>query len=75
VVVVLFLFLPETGRGIVNHGSLPAQGVNRPLFFVHGSSKAEEGKRSRLNGPTFRLHSPFKPLKIAFCKAAALELG
>src|SRR5271163_3489691 len=54
---VLFLFFPETGRDIVDNGSLPAQDVNRaPLFFVHDSSKVEEGnplgQRSRLNGPT-----------------------
>ena len=50
-------FLPEMGRGIVDNRSLPGQGVNRaPLFFVHGSSKVEEGnplgQRSRLNAPT-----------------------
>lgn len=54
---VLFLFFPEPGRGIVDNRSLLAQGVNRaPLFFLHGSSKVEEGnplgQRNRLNAPT-----------------------
>jgi hypothetical protein len=43
-VYLLFLYFPETGRGIAENGSLPAQGVNRaPLLFVHSSSKVEEG--------------------------------
>jgi hypothetical protein len=58
---------------------IPVQGVNRaPLLFVHGSSKAEEvnplGQRSRLNGPTFRLSSPFKSLKIVFARMPCWEL-
>ncbi|TLD26569.1 hypothetical protein PspLS_05200 [Pyricularia sp. CBS 133598] len=76
-VFVLFaLFFPETCRNVVGNGSIPANGMNKPLFNIatpkighHISDIAQPG------GPKWkRMPNPFACLRVIFRKNAGLIL-
>ena len=76
-VVAYALFVPETSRTVVGNGSVPAQGVNRPLLGAFAPPRDKVDAKRAEEGPAKRrltLPNPLPSLRIVFEKDVAIVL-
>ncbi|KAG8158520.1 hypothetical protein KVR01_011642 [Diaporthe batatas] len=71
--VLITIFLPETGRAIVGNGSFRATGINRsPISCVKSPRQPSVSTSDPLEKPRLRIPNPLLALKILFKKDVAL---
>ncbi|KAI2464900.1 MFS general substrate transporter [Annulohypoxylon bovei var. microspora] len=75
---ILFIFLPETGRNVVGNGSIPSPWWNMSLLaYIKQQRQRRQGLEpdTETAKPSRRRPNPFASLKLLFEKQAAIILG
>lgn len=71
--ILIIIFLPETGRAIVGNGSFRATGINRsPIPCIEPRHQSNTNASSPPQQPKLRIPNPLLALKILFKKDVAL---